>query len=163
EGAKSSVKTGTSLMALVSSLCDHLYPDAPRVHNELINRKSISSAATLARTKLIERICANAAEPMLGLDPAKKPPEMAIYLSLLRAGQVHISSKSGWQLRIPPANSDPCNLRPALLEIGRILRDGGDARIPVPALFSELRSPPFGVRDGLLPLLLSLYLQVNWH
>ena len=87
EGSKCGVRTATALMGIVSSLCDELYPSAPHIHNELINRKSISSAATLARTKLVERICANAAEPMLGLDPAKKPPEMAIYLSLLRGSR----------------------------------------------------------------------------
>lgn len=163
EGKKQDIRTGKGLMELVSGLCDDLYQKCPHVHNELINRKSISSAAALARTRLIERICASAGEALLGLDPSKKPPEIAMYLSVLRAGNIHTLKKSRWQMELPHPKRDICNLRPTLEEIGKILERSGDARLPVPELFSILRKPPYGVRDGLLPLLLAIYLQINWH
>ncbi len=68
-------------------------PDAPRIQNELVNRRSLSSAAAAARMRLIERMFSNASEPLLGMDPAKKPPEMSMYLSVLQNTGLHQKSQ----------------------------------------------------------------------
>jgi hypothetical protein len=43
------------------------------------------------------------------------------------------------------------------------LCDVGDSRVAIPALFSTLRARPFGIKDGLLSLILAIYLRTNWH
>lgn len=163
EGKKLNLLSGKALTELMSIICDEVYCKAPTIHNELINRKSISAAATLARTKLIEKICTQSTEPFLGLEPSKKPPEMAIYLSLLKAGNIHKEHEAGWQISMPQEEEDVCNLRPALSEIGRILQSSGGVPVPITLIQETLRREPFGIRDGVLPILLSLYLQINWH
>src|SRR5581483_1393403 len=51
-----SVKSSKAFLSLLSDLCDDLFKDAPKVHNELVNRRTLSSAAASARMRLIERM-----------------------------------------------------------------------------------------------------------
>ena len=62
-----------------------------------------------------------------------------------------------WRIGEPHHRSDACNVLPALRRIAEIVREKPDARVNVAALFSELRSSPYGVRDGIIPLLLSVF------
>jgi len=159
EGESIKIQSGKQLLTFLSELCDHTFPDAPNVQNELVNRRSLSSAAAAARMRLIERMFSHGTEPLLGLDERKKPPEMSMYLSVLKKANLHRETEDGhWQI-VEPARttSDRCNLLPTLRRIREIVQSKQAGRINVGALFDELRRPPFGVRDGLLPVLLSVF------
>ena len=165
-GRQQDIKTGSGFLLFLSKLCDQLYSKSPRVHNELVNRRSISASASLARTKLIEGMFQHGDEEYLGMDPNRKPPEMAIYMSLLQAGKLHVSRQGRWRLVLPDVDDkegDPCRLAPAIEHIGELLREAGEARVPVPRIFESLGARPFGIKDGLLPLLVAIYLRINWH
>ncbi len=162
-GKKLDITSGRALMSYLSRICDKVFHAAPVVRNELINRRTPSSAAVAARTRLIERMFANANEPLLGMDPSRKPPEMSIYLSLLEAGGVHRVSKGRHQINEPLASRDPCRLRPALHEMLSLLEVHGEAKVRVSEVFSALREPPYGIRDGLHPLLLAILATSHEH
>ena len=66
----------------LSTACDEAYPDGPRLRNELLNRRVLSSAAAAARRELINRMCAASDQPRLGIVGA--PPEWSMYASLNR-------------------------------------------------------------------------------
>ena len=91
------------------------------------------------------------------MDPGKKPPEMSMYLSLLKGTGIHRRTKDSWGLKIPTVGSDPSNLAAAFGRIREILVSANMARVSVAHIFAELRKPPFGVRDGLLPILLAVF------
>lgn len=149
--------------ASLSSLCEILYPDCPIVTNELINRRITSSAASRARTLLIEAISTHPDKPFLGMNNSKNPPEMAIYLSVLLAGNIHVQDQDEWKIVIPSKENDKRRLRPALLCIEKVLKDHEGQRVAIPHIFEELRKEPIGARDGILPLLLAIYLAARWH
>ena len=44
-----------------------------------------------------------------------------------------------------------------LRRIEVLLKSGVDNKISVPELFADIRIPPYGIRDGLIPLLLAIY------
>ncbi|MBI4660945.1 MAG: hypothetical protein HY735_19090 [Verrucomicrobia bacterium] len=50
------IKDGRHLLEQLSRIFDETYPQAPRIHNELVNRRNLSSAAAAARMRLIERM-----------------------------------------------------------------------------------------------------------
>ena len=54
--------------------------------------------------------------------------------------------------------TDPCNILPTLKHIDRLLKAEADKKIGVSKLFTELRKPPYGIRDGLIPFLLAIYI-----
>jgi hypothetical protein len=163
KGQRIPVKSGREFLAYVSDVCDELYPSAPRFFNELINRRTLSSAAAKARTRLVEGIFARSTEPSLGMDRTKKPPEMSMYLSLLEGPGIHRKVGEGWGLRIPSSANDSCNVRPALDRIREILTASSMRRVPVSEILGELRKPPFGIRDGLSPFLIAIFAVVNEH
>lgn len=152
---------GRELLAHLSGVCDEIYPLAPRIANELVNRRNLSSAAAAARMRLIEGIFAYSTRPYLGMDPNKKPPEMSIYLSILQRAGLHKEDGEKWTLVVPGADHDPCNVRPALDRLQNIVDSSGTKRIKVSDLLAQLRRPPFGIRDGLSPILLALFAVIN--
>lgn len=154
--------TGTVPNTL-SELCDRLFPDAPRITNELLNRNALSSPAASARMRLIEGLFNAANSPLLGIDEKKSPPEKSMYLSVLSRGLVHVSGSDRHELKLPEAGSDPLHLRPALLEILRIIVGGRGHRVPVSDILGSLKRAPFGVRDGVAPLLLAIIMKAQGH
>jgi hypothetical protein len=72
--------------ALLSEICDSLYPQSPLITNELLNRNSLSSAAAAARMRLIEGLFTSGDKPLFGMDAEKAPPEKSMYLSVFAEG-----------------------------------------------------------------------------
>jgi hypothetical protein len=157
------VKNGRELLSVLSDICDKVYNRAPRIHNELINRRSPSSAAAAARMRLIERMFKYSLDPLLGMDPAKKPPEMSMYLSVLQESRLHRETEDGFRILEPHEQEDPCHLRPALRRILEILEAEPDARVRISDLFDQLRRPPYGIRDGLHAMLLAAFVIIHEH
>ena len=116
------IKDGRQLLQELSRIFDETYTHAPRVHNELANRRSLSSAAAAARMRLIERIFTNAAVPLLGMDENKKPPEMSIYLSLLQNTGIHHKHESKWRIGKPDERADKAKLLPAFQRINDLVQ-----------------------------------------
>ena len=155
------IGTARALLETLSSVCDTLYPEAPKIQNELVNRHELSSAAAAARLRLIQRLLQHSAEPYLGMDPATKPPEMSMYLSVLQEARLHQDGPEGWAACIPGENEDTCQVRPVLLRMQEVLEAAKGRRVKVTALFTEMKSQPFGVRDGLCPLLLAVFAVIH--
>jgi hypothetical protein len=162
KGQTRPIAGGRDLLEELSRICDHVYPKAPRVQNELVNRRELSSAAAAARMRLIERMFDHAGEPSLGMDSAKKPPEMSMYLSVLQNTGLHQQMGDTWRIDVPnPTLDKKCGVNPSLERIKEIVQQEPDARINVATIFEALRRAPYGVRDGLTPLLLTAFAIVN--
>ncbi|MGH9460704.1 MAG: hypothetical protein ACRD1X_05775 [Vicinamibacteria bacterium] len=161
QGRSLPVSSGRELLAMLSRICDDTYDRAPRIRNELVNRHVLSSAAAAARMRLIERILKFPTQPLLGMEPTKKPPEMSMYLSVLKQAGLHREADGGWAIVEPPSNRDPCCLRPVFQRILELLEETPDSRVRVSELFADLRRRPYGVRDGLVPLLLAVFAVVH--
>ena len=151
------------LSALVSNVCDESYRHSPLIRNELLNRRTLSSAASAARQRLIERMFTSSSEAYLGLDEGKAPPEKSMYLSVLRAGNVHREEAGQFVLSEPPEYADPLHLRPAFMRILELLEHANGHRVPVTRVIDELQGRPYGVRDGVAPLLLAVTVVAHAH
>lgn len=145
------VESARALARLISDLSDSAYSKAPIVQNELLNRRQLSSAAAAARRTLLEAMVTRGAEPGLGFEGT--PPEVSMYRSLLEAHRIHKDRDGGWSFG-EPIHKKHGSLKPAWEEIGRALGDAQEARLRVPVLYERLRQPPFGLKDGVLPVLL---------
>jgi hypothetical protein len=160
-GQSVSIATGKALLEKLSQVCDRLYPRAPKILNELVNRHELSSAAAAARLRLIDLLLRHSSEPYLGMNPASKPPEMSMYLSVLQEARLHMEGPDGWSTLVPVESDDKCQVRPVMLRIQEVLESSKGRRVKVTALFSEMKAQPYGVRDGLCPLLLAVFAVVH--
>ncbi len=160
--AQENMGHGRAVLERLSVLCDERFNLSPRIQNELINRRVLSSAAAGARMRLIERLFSSPDQPLLGLDESKKPPEMSMYLSVMKAAQLHRRDQAGserWQVTLPAEADDRegCRVLPALRRIHQVLAQGGEQRVFVTQVLDALQQAPYGVRDGLSPLLLAVF------
>lgn len=160
-GRSLTVTNGRQLLETVSDIFDDLYQQAPYIQNELVNRRSLSSAAAAARMRLIERMLTDMATPFLGMNVEKRPPEMSIYLSVLKQAGLHQEHGSVWRLDEPLPQQDPCRVLPVFRCMRELLLENPDSRINVATFFAELRKPPYGVRDGIIPLFFTVFAIAN--
>ena len=130
----------------LSNLCDAHYADAPRIRNELLNRRGLSTSAAKARRNLIEAMLLRSDVARLGFEG--NPPEVSMYRSVLEAHGLHRRRAGAWGFGVPrPA------LKPLWKEIDSFLSDTEAGRRPLAELYDRLRRPPFGIKDGPLPVI----------
>ena len=110
-GRPATIPAKGGVPALLSEVCDGLYPEAPLVTNELINRNVLSSAASAARMRLVEGMFSAADRPLMGIDANKAPPEKSMYLSILQRGLVHVEEDGRFRI-VEPAVGTRCGWAP---------------------------------------------------
>lgn len=157
KGQSIAISDARQLLERVSAICDELYPHAPRVQHELLNRHTLSSAAARARLLLMEGAFKRADQPYLGMDPAKKPPEMSMYMSVLERGHLHVKTGSHHRLQVPSTKDDVLGFAPAFKAVRAMLEEHVDQRVKASDLLEMLGRPPFGIRQGVAPLILALF------
>jgi hypothetical protein len=151
DGAETGWSGARALSSGLSSVCDRNFSDAPLLRNELLNRRSLSSAAAAARRSLLSAMVARGANAGLGITGT--PPERSMYASLLAAGGIHRDREGVWGFGPPPPD-DPLRLLPAWRCVEAFFDATEAGARPLPELFAALRRPPIGMRDGPIPVLL---------
>ena len=127
-------KAVASVGAEVSSLCEEvLYPKTPRICHEMINRSDISGIMRQVRSNVINAVLANG-DVMTAFD--NKSAEGAIVRSVL--GQMGQN-----------------NMKAIMEEIQRFLSGCEAEKQPIQRLYEALMAPPYGMRKGVIPLLLA--------
>lgn len=169
QGQELGFASARELSAAVSDACDRAYCEAPIVKNELINRRSLSSAVAAARRNLLERMLLHGDQKWLGIEGY--PPELSIYLSVLASSGLHHQTATGWAFgpvgydadrhdtgAKDESRGDQERVLPMWQAIDRFLETTEREAQPVTALYTLLTSPPFGIREGLLPIYLTVAL-----
>jgi len=152
-------KLGRNVTAFLSLVCDELYSHTPRLWNELLNRRDLTSQAAAARRNLIEAMLTRADQETLGIEGY--PPERSMYESILNAGGLHRTDGSGsWTFSSPPED-DPLGLRPVWQQIGEFIFSSSLEIRPLEELYAVLAAPPYGLTEGVLPVLLCAFLIVH--
>lgn len=156
EGQDVSSRARRGLSSLLSEICDSLYLASPRIWNELLNRRELTSQGAAARRTLIEGILTRAEQPWLGIQGF--PPERSMYESLLRRGEMHRFDGERWYIAAPPANE--LHLQPAWQAIYDFVFASVPEPRPLPLLYNLLTAPPFGMTQGVIPVLLAAFYKV---
>ena len=147
------------LQDLLSKICDGTYQEAPPLRNELLNRADLSSAAARARRNLLERMVFDSHRERLGIEGF--PPEYGMYQALLVEGGFHGNSCDGAFRLHAPASQGRSPWKPVWREIERFLAGARERQRPLTELIESLTAPPFGLREGPLPVLITAVLQIK--
>ena len=147
--------SGRQLNDHLSQACDEVYSSTPIWRNELINRRSLSSSAAAARRHLIEAMFENADKESLGFDG--NPPQRSMYETLLKSSRIHRKQGGVYGFYAPDANADQA-IRDVWKTMEAFLAETDDGRKSIEQMFAVLRWPPFGLKDGVLPVLLAALL-----
>jgi hypothetical protein len=147
-----------SLNDFISACCKQVFSKTPRILNELVNRRELSSAAAAGRRTLIEKMITQESVPMLGIEGF--PPEKSMYLTLLSDPGIHAERDEGLAFGLPKGSAD-AGVQ-AVWETIRLFFDSTEkSRKTVRELFNLLSTEPYGLRDGPMPVLFCAALIAN--
>jgi len=165
-GARQNVCASRGLSSLVSEVCDSIYSKAPPVNMEMINYNRLSSAAARAQRELIEAMVTRETDEQLGLEGFG--PEVAVYRALFKATGLHAvvdeADNRFWRFKRPTIKN---RKQAKLVDVWNVLdkklvrAEHKDSSVPILDLIQMLQRPPFGLREGPIPLFICHYLLVN--
>jgi hypothetical protein len=155
-GKQQPAESRRDVARVLSEICDRIYPVSPRIRNELIARRNLSSAAAAARRNLVERMLLHADEPLLGIEGY--PPERSMYESVLLATGVHSEVGHGKWGFSSPSRSPKHHLLPCWKALHDMVFKAQPEPLPVTDVFAKLSTPPYGLREGLQPVILCAFM-----
>ena len=152
---KSQKQKGTP-SAIVSRVCDEIYFKTPEIHNEMINRTALSAQGSAAKRKLIEYMISYADKSCFEIEGYG--PDRAIYEALFIKNSMHVKVKLEWNLK-EPVNNTISPVWDAMMDV--MIRS--NKRIPLTKLYSICKMPPFGMKDGVLAIIIVAILLIHKH
>ena len=165
-GQRKKLRSRLDLRRELSVACEDYYPLTPRLHNDLINRRQLSSTSAAARTELLNRMLAHGTDERLGIEGY--PPEACMYASLLEATGIHavdpevtlFPGTRPYQFGPPKEDLFP-QLHTLWQELCSFMDGATGQAAPrtVGDVFDLMSAPPFGIKSGIQPVLfLACYL-----
>jgi hypothetical protein len=148
-GQRQQILNNRSLSNLLSHVCDVVYKHTPILQNELLNRRNLSSAAAAARRNLIDAMIAHGTEERMAIEGF--PPEFSMYVSVLKSTGIHRKEESGYAFGEPNSGS---RLGATWEEMTKFFASCELERRKVIDLFATLQRDPFGLKMGVIPVLL---------
>lgn len=143
------------LSVVASNLADSKFPKSPRIHNELLNRIKPSSNAVAAQNALLKRMVISEGQYRLGIEGY--PAEGGLFASILEATGLYHNDDGTF--KAPSFDrEDRCNLIHIWDTASAYIRSQSQRTVSVDEIYSEWRKPPYGVRDGLMPVLIVAFM-----
>ena len=148
--------TVTELRRFLSRTMEEVFPLTPEIHSEMVVRRTPSPTLVNARKKVELGLLERYGREDLAIEG--NFADRAIFRCVfLRTGLYRRRGKT-WTL-VQPEEVDGKGLAAVWAEIRDYFGKPGKAK-SVQTLLDKLKEPPFGVREGLLPLLLAAGLKV---
>ncbi|MEV4738793.1 ATP-binding protein [Streptomyces sp. NPDC049555] len=148
---------------LASQACDRVYPQTPHIRNEMVGRHQLTSNGARARRELLTSMLQRSGSPLLGYDKTKYTPERAMYHGVLEylglhrpAGETDASTDTTSILTHGLSRPNP-EKNPSITAAWEALEEAlTSAKQPTPIvdIYQKLMAPPFGVKAGVVPILM---------
>jgi len=154
-GTEEIIEPGAKLSAVASDLADVLFSSCPPVWSELVNRDHMSSNSVKARRNLLHAMINSEHQEVLSIEGF--PAERGLYETLLRRTGLHRQDDSGeWHFQAPTTGHAD-----GFAELWRETREFfGDANVRIGAneIYKKWSLPPFGLKQGIQPVVLAAFL-----
>ena len=142
-----------SLNIMASRIADAWFEKSPVIHNELLNRIKPSSNANAAQKVLLRAMIEHAGIERLGIDGY--PAEGGLYAALLERPGLHrrdADDETAYRFQPPPVENES-RLTGIWERAEEMVRGATGTQVSMADIFARWKARPFGVRDGLLPVL----------
>lgn len=154
-GTDQVVEPGSKLSPVASILAEELFSQSPPVWSELINRDSVSSNSVKARGDLLHAMINAEGHEALGFEGF--PAERGLYETLLRSTELHRQDAAGAWRCMPPGDGFAEGFAP-LWDATRALFSDASARVGAHEIYALWSAPPFGMKLGIQPVVLTAFL-----
>ncbi|MHB8288690.1 MAG: hypothetical protein ACYDEY_05555 [Acidimicrobiales bacterium] len=136
----------------LSIVCERVFCESPIVRNEMVARRELTSQGAKARRMLMEAMIAAEPLPLLGFDGFG--PERAIYHAVLEEPGFHRMRGEGDFRFGPPFRSS--TWMPVWKELQTIFTDAEAQKVRIDTVYTRLTSRPYGLKPGVIPILLAV-------
>ena len=160
EGKNLNLKCTREVSMMLSSVCDSLYSLSPIIKNELVNKKIISSQAAAARRVIVNALNNSDIIRTSRFGIQGYPPERSIYESVISQSGMHVETNGGYKL-VAPNKDAVTKLRPAWDRIEKLVYTQRDIPLNLRELYDEMAKPPYGILEGMMPILTTAFYAVN--
>ncbi|MCK6510991.1 hypothetical protein L6R29_13600 [Myxococcota bacterium] len=165
KGQEQKVSNSAAFRELLSQIAYALYPKTPKFDNELIVKHRPTQPVVNARKKVILGLLERYGQPFVGLESKTSADAFLFRTLFLRSGLYRPSLASGereekesWRL-VYPEELDNRELREVWeLFYEFVARPSTQAK-SIESFLRQLESPPYGLRQGILPLLFAASLK----
>ena len=152
-GDKSSKKSGENISQLLSDVCDDFYKDCPVVRNEMIARREVTGQGARARRLLSEAMITHTDFECFDIEGFG--PERAMYDAIFKDSGFHKKFKdSKFELMIPKLATETNKWPLVLGKIESLFEESTSSRLSLGDACKTLELPPYGLKMGIIPLLL---------
>lgn len=148
-GRVETIDLRVGLNARLSDLCDKVYDAGLILWNEQINRQELTSQGARARSQVIAAMIENAGVENLGLQGFG--PEVSIYQSVLHGTGIHRRVDGEFGLH-PPTDK---RIKAVWDSVEDFCLSAKEAPVTLDRLYDKLGQPPYGVKAGVIPLLIA--------
>ncbi len=155
DGSDQVVDPGAKLSPVASGLAEELFGDSPPVWSELVNRDSLSSNSVKARRDLLHAMINAEGQEALGFEGY--PAERGLYETLLKRTELHRQDASGAWRCLPPDDQFATGFK-VLWDETRALFLDSDARVGAHEIYALWSAAPFGMKQGIQPVILTAFL-----
>ena len=155
-----SVQAG-GLTQIASHVADLVYPYAPVVLSELVNRNALSSNAVKAQKELLRAMLSNSHLENFGFESMSATA--GLYHTTIKTLGMHRKFEGNWQI-CAPADTEKSSSVQNLWKAAEELLFEPQALTTLSALYARWNDAPFGINKGLLPIFaLAFYLANRKH
>ncbi len=137
----------------LSEICDQIYHKTPRLWNELINRRQLTSQGTKARRELIKAMVEDSDKESLGLEGYG--PEVTMFYSLLKETGIYKEEEGYWGFVAPCEKSNIWIFWEAIEIFCLAAKEKPET---LDLLYQKLEAPPYGIKQGAIPIILAAVL-----
>ncbi len=159
EGKKFLLKNTAELCERLSEIADRRFSHSPLINNELVIRKQISRPMKNARKKLILGILERSGEPHLGFDRQATTPDVSMYRTVLERTRLYGSFDGKWSWAVGSERIQDSNVGEVWKILDDFFSEPGNGKSPREEIFNRLENPPYGIRKGVLPVLVASAMQ----
>lgn len=157
-GKECKIRSKKDFNKLLSTICAEVYSGTPVIQNELFNKQKLSSAISLAKSNLLDRILANPGDPDLGFSDDEFPPEKTIYLTLLKNTGIHRMDEDGAYVFGAPTDT---KIQVFWNACEDFVAKSVDRPRKVSELVKILMSRPFKLKQGFIDFWIPIFLYVK--
>ena len=156
DNKKVNVNSFKELCELASRICRKYYPKTLIVNNELINKNVISSSMRSARNKAVDAILNCDKSNYYGLQLLS--PEYLIVRSVLAKNGFFIDEADIEINHLENGYSATDDINSIF---SKFFKKAKNSFVEILELYNELKSPPYCLRDGYLPVIFAYMMQIH--
>lgn len=141
------IRRNADLGPVVSEICSRCYPLTPILNNEMVNKKSLNAQNIKGRNIAIDWIFEHSEDSIIRCMDGYGPE-----VSIFKSAYARTGLDGATEIRDP-------GMRAVLEKIENFIKSCEQERQDFSELYKCLQAPPFGIRKGILPLLIAYVLR----